>query len=566
MVCMPMMSVEPIRGENERVAVLFPALPCAQRLVRSLPGAYFASHLKCWTIPIALLPRCLPTLKAAGFSIDPRVDEAHEALKASLAASEAARSVKTFPGPLKDILRPFQATGAAFMASTGRAILADEMGLGKSIQAIAACASFPGPVLILCPSSLKVGWQEEIAKWLPNETVTVVSGPPLKREKLWADGARWHITNYELLLRVEDREAMRKLCIMPGGATFVCDEATRISNFRSQTSCWLRSLKPARRLALTGTPVSNSPDDVFGIADWVRPGWLGMRTEFLSDHAVFASFSGRQRVVSWRNLPLLKEKLAPLVLRRLKEEVAPELPPKTVVDLKIDLSTAEKKVYQAVKNEIVNSLPAGTLGPQIDRRTLSEVAVRILRLRQVTGHTRLVGDGKAGSTKLEALVGVLREAVSGDKKAIIFSQFSTMLALISLRLSEEGIQHSIIEGAVNEKGRAEAVRRLNNDPDCKAILMTEAGAYGLNLQVASTVINYDLPWSVAKALQREDRAHRIGQTLPVTVVNLIARDTIDEHVVRVLRRKSSQSDELLGDPTRRGPTVEDLQEVLGIKF
>lgn len=349
--------------------------------------------------------------------------------------------------------------------------------------------------------------------------------------------------------------------------TIVADESTRISNGQSKTAKALKRLMAKRRFALTGTPISNRPDDIWSIVDWLLPGYLGTWPQFIEQYAIFDSWEGNEHrnIIGFTDLKGLAGRLTPVMLRRLKEEVLHELPKKTVKDIVFDLSEHEEKVYDAVRSNILGSLQADALG-KVDRSTLNMTPVKMLRLKQVTGHVGLIGEGTE-STKLELLVEKIKEVIADGEKTIVFTQFAEMAKIIRDRLDLEKIGNRVIMGEVDHQDRQRFVEELNNDPEVKVLIGTEAAAYGLNAQGASYVVHFDLPWSLAKALQREDRAHRMGQTRPVTVVNLIAKGTIDEYVVKVLHKKAKHSVEVLEDDMRLediGMSEEDVKAILRI--
>lgn len=533
------------------------------RLIKTITGRSFDKSTKRWFIPCYHVAETMEKLGRIGFSFRSEV----HAYKASLLAhrqniERAKESEAAYAGSYASVLRPYQKKGVAFLRVAGRALLADQMGLGKTLQIIAA-GEGPEANLILCPATNKYGWADEVLKWAPSELAVVIDGSPENRARLWqTPGAKWFIVNYELLLRPNDLAQMRRAWGM-----IACDEATRISNGKAKTVVALKTLPAKRRYALTGTPISNRPDDIWSIVDWLLPGYLGTWTQFIEQYAVFDSWEGsaQRNIIGFTDLKGLAERLKPVMLRRLKEEVLHELPKKTVKDVVFELSEHEAKVYDAVRANVLGGLGADAMG-KIDRSTLNMVPVKMLRLKQVTGHVGLIGEG-VDSTKLDLLEEKVKEATAGGEKVIVFTQFAQMAKLIAERLERLAIGHRVIMGEVAHEERQEHVTALNSDDGVKVLVSTEAGAYGINAQGASVVVHYDLPWSLAKALQREDRAHRMGQTRPVTVINLIAKGTIDEYVVKVLHKKAKHSVEVLEDDMRLediGMSEEDVKAILRI--
>lgn len=532
--------------EDNRLVLTFKYDSRIAAAIKALPGRTFRPRFKQWVVPIDHLQAVIDTLVPLGFVADPQVFKASETLKAKHAELDTIRNrPEMYTGKLP--LYDFQRVGAMFMRASDGTLLADVPGLGKTIQTIAALETETGPFLVLCPSSLKYGWQAEIKKWEPNASVRVVEGKPNDREYIWKYAAigkiKYIIANYELLVR--------DLPLMQGvpWRAIVCDEATRISNPKAKSVKALKQVRALKRIALTGTPVSNTPVDLWSIVDWIRPGYLGTFPQFQDKYVLQDWFGG---VAGYINLDDLSSKIAPLMLRRTKEEVFKDFPPKTIEKVVFDLSVDERRIYEGVRKLLLDEIEKYLT--EIDTRTLPIIPVKMLRLKQATGHCALLGGGEENqvpSSKLAALQDLIEPIVASGEKAIIFTQFSTMAKIIQSELDKHGFgTPSLIYGDVSSQDRQKIVEEFNSDPNKRVLVMTEAGAYGLNIQAASYVIHYDAPWSVAKLMQREDRAHRIGQTKPVTVYNLIAKDTIDEYVAEVLHKKHKVSQDILQDADR----------------
>src|SRR3990167_9335831 len=506
-------------------------------LVKTITGRSYDRSTRTWCIPCCHVAEVFEKLAPIGFSFTGELRTYGNQLLEHRKLCERAKTMAVYNGKLSAVMHPYQRIGAGFLQVAGRALLADQMGLGKTLQSIAACEA-DKRVLVLCPATNKYGWKEEIEKW-EGVHAQVVDGGPADRLADWHSNAKWTIANYELLLRPADLSEMRR-----GFDVIICDEANRIANGRAKTVMALKTVPALKRFAMTGTPISNRPSDIWSIVDWLHPGLLGTWQQFLDTYAVFDDWGERGKVVGFKDLPK-----------------------KTVQDISFDLSPAELKVYDAVRSNIMSEGMVGALA-DIDRASLGEVMVKMMRLKQVTGHTALVGDGAAGSTKLEVLMERLTEAIEGGEKVIVFTQFAEMAKILSAKMKLEQVEHRLIYGDVAHEDRQRFVNEFN-DPskDVWVMIMTEAGAYGLNLQAASVVVHFDLPWSIAKTLQREDRAHRMGQTKPVTILNLVARGTIDEYVAKVLKRKNRESVEILEDDVRleeAGLSAEDIKAILRI--
>lgn len=540
-----------------RLMVTFEYKPAIVAKIREIPGRQYIAAGKCWEIPIENAEECVRTLSPLGFAVHADVRAILSKEKAIREAADAIRSSATavYNGSLP--LFDFQKVGVAFLRSMPHALLADVPGLGKSIQTIAAHEDSDGPHLILVPASLKYSWKDELEKWQPGAKVLVINGNKQDRVGQWyyANRVKWIIANYELLLYDFDEMAKHNW------ESIVTDEATRISNPYAKSVVALKKLVARKRIALTGTPISNTPDDIFSIIDWLSPGFLGSFNQFRERYCIIDESWGK--VIGYKNLKDLSDKVARFMLRRTKEEVLKDLPPKTVKDIVFDLSDDERKTYESVKLMIMEEI--WKLGDKIDPQTLVMIPVKMLRLKQCTDHTKLIGAEGIASTKLETMKAMLKEIVAGGDKAIIFTQFAEMVHILVEELTE--FRPLAVYGDVDSQDRMIRVKEFNDDPKGRVIIMTEAGAYGLNMQSASYVFHYDMPWSIAKLTQREDRAHRHGQKKPVTVYNLIAKKTIDEYVAKVLHKKNKVAVEILQDGERlenAGLSEEDIKEILRI--
>jgi len=341
--------------------------------------------------------------------------------------------------------------------------------------------------------------------------------------------------------------------------TIIADESTRISNPNSKTSKNLCKLKTKKKVALTGTPVSNSPLDIYATINWLSPGYFGFITQFKEKYCIMDPNSRFERVLAYKNLNELASRISRFMLRRTKEEVLNDFPLKTVNNITFELSESERNSYDGVKEQIIEEVEKLTINP----KSLNLIPVMMLRLKQAVNDFRLLGNQYVGSTKLTILKDIIQEIVENGDKVLVFTQFAEMAKI----LHDEINNSTIIHGDIDSQDRQARVNEFNIQGGPDVMIMTEAGAYGLNLQAANYVIMYDMPWSVAKLRQREDRAHRIGQKKPVTVYNLIAKGTIDEYVQKVLHRKQKASVDILDDKDRleaAGISKEDVKNILGI--
>ena len=450
-------------------------------------------------------------------------------------------------------LRPYQVEGAEWLLVRAKAglggLLADEMGLGKTVQALALIESLPGTALVVCPSSLVWNWKREAAHFLPDLSVLTLDGP--NREKRFSEISRNRlvVTSYALLRR--DIEKYREITF----SAVILDEAQHIKNPGSQNAKAACALKAQSRFILTGTPIENSLRDLWSLFEFLLPGVLGSREDF-KDRYETPLLNGERGGV-WQRLV---RRTRPHFLRRLKRDILTELPDKIEQVLEVELSPEQKTVYTQLQQ---------TARTRIDELRDQGGAARmqmltaLLRLRQACCDLRLLGSPKQGSSKLTALLELLGEAVDGGHRVLVFSQFTSMLDLIAEALDEEGLSYCRLDGST--KNRGDVVDRFQNDATIPVFLISlKAGGVGLNLTAADTVIHFDPWWNPAVEAQATDRAHRIGQKSVVTSIKLIARDTVEERVLRMQEKKRNLLDGMVdAEAVLEKFSVEELAEMVG---
>ncbi len=555
--------------QNNKLVISFKFDPAIVTAIKKIDGRVWNTAMKHWEVPTENVSEVLSVLVPLGFIANLDVLKLEEVEKSKIAQIDAIRTNESsYIGKLP--LFGFQKIGASFVMNMPSCLLADVPGLGKSIQTIAGTEG-DEQVLLWTMSSLKYTFEEEIKKWFPDAKVIVVDGDKEARTSQWVAGMngiyvggvkqkfKYVIANYELLIYDFDLIKDHEWC------TIVADEATRISNPDASTTRNLKKLKSKKRVALTGTPISNKPDDVFSIIDWLVPRYLGTYAQFKTKYCDLSEEYGNGRaytkIIGYRNMDQLREKVGRFMLRRTKEEVFKDFPPKTIENIVFSLPPTERNMYTAIKEKLIKEIKELST---LNTNTLNIIPVKMLRLKQCTGHTKLVGGyGRGESTKLQILKDKLTEIFANGEKAIVFTQFAEMLHIMNEELKE--FNPILIYGDVENMERFVRVKEFNDDPKPRVIIMTEAGAYGLNMQSASYVFHYDAPWSIAKLMQREDRAHRIGQNKPVTVYNMIAKDTIDEYVLKILHKKQIVSVDILADAERlaeTGLSEEDINAIL----
>jgi len=431
---------------------------------------------------------------------------------------------------LEDVLRPYQRQGVDWLVFLRRAglgaLLADDMGLGKTLQALCA---IEGRTLVVAPTSVIHGWIREIERFRPHLSVDLYHGPGRRLDP----EVEVTITSYALLRQdVETLSAITWDCV-------VLDEAQAIKNPESQIARAAHRLDAQARFALTGTPVENRLDELWSQLHFLNPGLLGGRRDFRDRYSrPIADGNGE---VAHR----LRQRIRPFLLRRLKSEVAPELPPLTEIVLDCDLSVEERAVYDSVRaatvRDVVERLRAGG--------NVMAALEALLRLRQASCHASLVPgqESESGSSsKLETLFARLEEAVADGHKALVFSQWTSFLDLLEPGLRERKIDWLRLDGSTRDRGAVVDGFQSEDGPPVM-LLSLRAGGTGLNLTAADHVFLLDPWWNPAVEQQAADRAHRIGQDRPVVLHRLIARNTVEEGILKLHARKRALADAALED-------------------
>ncbi len=436
-------------------------------------------------------------------------------------------------GMIKASLYPYQLKGIQYGLYRRAALIGDEMGLGKTLQAIALSVlkrelfGFE-KVLVVTLASLKEQWKREIERFT-DEKAVIVAGNPLKRGAIYqGNGRLFTITNYEALLRDATIVSRFKPDLV------ILDEAQRIKNFTTKTAEAVKSIPRKHALVLTGTPLENKLEDVYSIVQFLNPTMLTPLWKFAADHFMLSRHK-KGKILGYRNLDLLNEKLRSIVIRRRKQEVLSDLPGEVVNNYYLELSAKQAQIHNGYLSALIPLINKKFLTP-VDLRRIQEL---LLRMRMVCNSTYLIDRETNISPKLEELSGILDELViQNGRKVVIFSEWTTMTFLIAKRLSEASIPFVELTGKVPVNKRHRLIDEFTNNPECKAFLSTDAGGTGLNLQAADCVINFELPWSPARMNQRIGRVSRIGQKSScVNVVNLIAKNSIEEKILAGIQLK-----------------------------
>lgn len=476
------------------------------------------------------------------------------------------------PRGLQAELRPYQRRGydwLCFLRDHGlHGVLADEMGLGKTLQVLALLLAEKEerrarePSLVVVPTSLVFNWLEEARRFTPGLRVLALTGPGRHRLLPELDRYDLVITTYALLRRDIRHLQERRFHYV------ILDEAQHVKNPETQTARAIKALAGRHRLALTGTPVENRLTDLWSLFDFLMPGFLGSREGFLrryqrlTEASTAPAGSGDDRDRVREALAALRRRIFPFILRRVKEDVARDLPPRTETVRMCDLLPAQRSLYReillAYRQRVFAELEERGLA-----RSRLTVLEALLKLRQVCCHPALLGVPgwrEAGSAKLELFRELVGEIVAGGRRVLVFSQFVSMLDILRRELERMGIAYEYLHGRVRD--REARVRRFQERDDIPVFLISlRAGGTGLNLTGASYIIHYDPWWNPAVEEQATGRAHRIGQRQPVFSYKLVTRGTVEEKILELQKRKQALAEALVVSERDLGKqlTREDLE-------
>ncbi len=450
------------------------------------------------------------------------------------------------PSGLQATLRDYQHTGVGWLQALGEqglgGVLADDMGLGKTLQVLAHLmlereqGRLAGPCLVVAPLSLLFNWEREAEQFAPGLRVRRLHGPGRHADHERLGDWDLVLTTYNLVARDIDALAGTDFHVV------VLDEAQAVKNPQAKTAQAVRRLTAHQRLCLTGTPLENHLGDLWAQFDFLLPGLLGDRQTF---NRVFRRPIERDADTARQDT--LKRRIQPFLLRRSKQAIAQELPPKTEMRREAELTGDQRDLYETVRASMETKVRQA-----IDQRGLAQSQVvvldALLKLRQVCCDPRLLSmeaaKGIQHSAKLDLLTGLIDELRREDRRILLFSQFTSMLGLIEQALSGSGIDYVKLTGQT--KKREERVARFQNGEVPLFLVSLRAGGTGLNLTAADTVIHYDPWWNPAVMDQATDRAHRIGQDQPVFAYHLLTRGTVEERIMDLQRRKAELGNWLLG--------------------
>ncbi len=471
------------------------------------------------------------------------------------------------PDSLAEILREYQKKGFLWLRTLKHngfgGILADDMGLGKTLQVIALLLSVAREsggtaesgentaakenaadagnegrhplALVVCPASLVYNWNSEINRFAPELPVKMVVGNVQERQDLLESCGAGDVlvTSYDLLKR--DLELYQSLAFM----VQIIDEAQYIKNYNTQAARAVKEIKAGFKLALTGTPIENRLSELWSIFDYLMPGYLYSYTHFRDSYETPIVQEGDEGARK-----RLQKMIRPFVLRRLKKDVLTDLPDKLEENMYARLEGEQKELYNAHVERLRLSLDEKS--DEEFKKGKIQILAELTKLRQLCCDPELLYENyRGGSAKTQLCLDIVRNAISGGHKILLFSQFTTMLARICREFRKENISHYVLTGATGKEERRNLVERFQSDDTSVFCISLRAGGTGLNLTAADIVIHYDPWWNLAVQNQATDRTHRIGQENVVSVYKLIAKDTIEEKIMRLQEKKKELADQLL---------------------
>jgi len=435
-------------------------------------------------------------------------------------------------------LRDYQINGIKFLSTRDQAILADQPGLGKTLMALKTIEELRLTALVICPKSIRGEWKKEAKKWTSLK-LTVIDGSPKAREFLYRLKSNIYILSYDTAIK--DHKLISQLpydCI-------ILDEAQRIKNRRTLTAKTVKNLRmPPRRYVLTATPIENRIDELYSLIEFIGNGVYddsnkGSYSGYFN--TAWGSGSKRLRKMAARNPSVIPRALSKFMLRRRKEDVAPELPPKTHITIETPLTLEQEKEYKLARDEFLRLVGDQTI-------PISSVLAQLTYLRVLCDSTKMFDRASGSSSKLDELIPRVKEIVDTNEKVIIFSEYKRMCDKIIHALQKAGITDlSYMHGTNCDTEKEKTAFWERN----RVMVCTKTGEAGHNLQCASYVFHIDVVWNYARMIQREDRAHRLGQDKPVFVYTMICPGTVEERVLATIQEKKDLFEAVIDRPEYR---------------
>lgn len=448
---------------------------------------------------------------------------------------------KSLHSLLKTRLYPYQAEGVLFAVQSGRCLIGDEMGLGKTVQAIGAATILTQHfaaerILIVCPTSLKHQWEKELIRFA-DIVATPIQGTRHVREAQFGSDTSCKIINYELLHRDLDLIQHWSPDIL------IIDEAQRVKNWNTLAARALRQFEAPYTFVLTGTPLENKLEELLALVQLVDRHRLGALWQIREQHQIKDE---KGRVTGYRALDQIARTLAPIMIRRRKAEVLKQLPERIEQTLFVPMTERQRQYHQENKDIVAQIVARWQRMKYLTEADQRRLTAALQNMRMACDSSFLLDKKTRDGAKLAELLTLLEEILENpEAKVVVFSQWVRMHELIADELNARQWGHVLFHGGVPSAKRGALTERFREDRDCRVFLSTDAGAAGLNLQNASTVINIDLPWNPAVLAQRIARVHRLGQKNTVQVINLVAQGTLEEGMLSLLSFKKSLADGIL---------------------
>lgn len=444
-------------------------------------------------------------------------------------------------------LYPFQKEGICFAAEKGRCIIADDMGLGKTIQAIAATELLRketgiASALIICPTSLKYQWKSEIEKFT-GQQAWIIEGLFTKRIDQYRNDYFYKIVSYNTAIN----DIKEISATIPD--IVILDEAQRIKNFKTKISRHIKELKSPYSFVLTGTPLENKLEELYSIVQFTNPFTLGPFYRFMHDHRVTDE---KGKVIGYQDLNKIGKILSATMIRRRKKDVLLQLPERVDKVLYVTMTEYQSVIHEEYRQYVAKLILKWHRQGFLNEKDRQNLMIFLNTMRMVCDSTFIIDQETRHDTKIDELMNILDKVFAeGNEKVVIFSQWERMTRIVAGEFEARNIKFKYLHGGIPGSDRGKLFENFSTDPECRVFLSTDAGGVGLNLQVASLLINLDIPWNPAVLEQRVGRIYRIGQKRNVSIINMVSTGTIEHKMLGVLSFKKGLSEGILdqGDNT-----------------
>lgn len=428
----------------------------------------------------------------------------------------------------------YQIEGIMAAARSGRHLIADEMGLGKTLQAIGTASllyreGFVSSILIVCPTSLKYQWQKEIKKFCGDEAL-VVEGSHLKRRTMYHEDSLFKIVSYNALSN--DMKLLKSMSV----DMIIMDEVQRLKNWNTQIAKGARRVKADYRIILSGTPLENKLEELYSVVQLADQFILGPYHHFKERHIQTDSTG---KIIGYRHLNEIGDKLKLLMTRRRKADVALQLPERIDKNLFVPMTKEQQGIHEESKSIVAKLVMKWRRARFLSDADRHRLLLMLSQMRMVSDSTYILDQKTRHDTKIDEALSIITDITeSGPDKIVLFSQWERMTRLVAMQLDKAGIRYEYLHGGIPSAKRKELMDNFNGSPSVRVFISTDAGSTGLNLQTANYLINMDLPWNPAVLEQRIGRIYRIGQKSNIQVINLISLNSIEEQMLSKLRFKA----------------------------